>query len=128
MVYTEHTTSPFRACGKKTVEELFSKQQCHFKRFKLLVRLLHFGDKSTQEERCQTDKFAPTREVFNDFMANCEAYYTLSDSITINETLHKFRGRCPFKVYYMPNKPGKYGILFRVLTDAKARYVYKMIP
>ena len=30
MVYTEHTTSPFRACGKKTVEDLFSKQQCHF--------------------------------------------------------------------------------------------------
>lgn len=99
-----------------------------FQRFKLLVRLLHFGDKTTQEERCRTDKFAPTRAVFNDFMANCEAYYTLSDSITIDKTLRKFRGQCPFKVYYMPNKPGKYGILFRVLTDAKARYVYKMIP
>lgn len=28
----------------------------------------------------------------------------------------------------MPQKPGKYGILFRVITDARARYVSKMIP
>ena len=62
-----------------------------------------------------------------DDLSNCQAYNTLSESITINETLRKFLGRCPFKVY-MPNKPGKYGILFRVLTDAKAPYVYKMIP
>ena len=29
---------------------------------------------------------------------------------------------------YNPAKPGKYGILFRVITDALTRFVYKMIP
>jgi len=28
----------------------------------------------------------------------------------------------------MPQKPGKYGILFRVITDARARYLSRMIP
>ena len=28
----------------------------------------------------------------------------------------------------MPQKPGKYGLLFRVLTDANYRYVSRMVP
>lgn len=60
-------------------------------------------------------------------MVNCEVYYIFLDFIIINEIFYKFRGRCSFKVYYMLNKFGKYGIFFRVFIDAKVRYVYKMI-
>ncbi|KAJ4437268.1 hypothetical protein ANN_17405 [Periplaneta americana] len=39
--------------------------------------------------------------------------------------LSLFRGRCPFKVF-MKDKPGKYGILIRMLSDAHTRYILKM--
>jgi len=79
-------------------------------------------------ERKAVDKFTHIRDVFNSFTTNCEKYYNLSESATIiDETLRKFRGRCKFRVY-MPQKPGKYGLLFRVMTDSNTRYVSKMIP
>ena len=53
--------------------------------------------------------------------------YMLSEYETIDETLRKFRGRCGFCIY-MPQKPGKYGLLFRVITDAQVQYVHKLIP
>jgi hypothetical protein len=95
-------------------------------RFQLLTRLCRFDDKDTRDERRAKDKFAPIRELFDEFMLNCHKHYSLSESVTIDETLRKFRGRCPFRMY-MPQKPGKYGILFRVISDAQARYVSKMI-
>ena len=53
--------------------------------------------------------------------------YTLSEYVTIDETLHKLKGRCGFRVY-MSQKSGKYGLSFMVITDAQVRYVYKIIP
>ena len=96
-------------------------------RFKLLLRLMRFDDRRTREERKSRDRFAPIRGLFEKFNKHCQENYTLSEHVTIDETLRKFRGHCKFRLY-MPQKPGKYGILFRVLADAKARYVYRMLP
>jgi len=38
-----------------------------------------------------------------------------------------FRGHAKFKVF-IPSKPGKYGLLLRMMTDAKSRYVLNIIP
>ncbi|KOC59109.1 hypothetical protein WH47_10935 [Habropoda laboriosa] len=39
--------------------------------------------------------------------------------------LSLFRGRCPFKIF-MKDKSAKYGILIRMLTDSKRRYILNM--
>ena len=88
---------------------------------------MRFDDKATREQRVFDDKFALIREVFDLFNKQCMEMYILSEYVTIDETLRKFRGRCGFRVY-MPQKPEKYGLLFRVKTDAKEPYVSKMIP
>ena len=41
--------------------------------------------------------------------------------------LVKFQGNARFRVY-MKDKPGEYGLLFRVITDASYHYVLNMIP
>lgn len=85
-------------------------------RFQTMLKLLRFDDRATREVRGRADNFAPIRELFDKFNDACRDNYTLSPNVTIDETLRKFRGRCKFRVY-MPAKPGKYGMLFRVLTD-----------
>ena len=54
-------------------------------------------------------------------------YYTPSDCITVDETPRAYRGRCDF-VIYMPNKPDKYGLLFRDVADTRSRYNLNMLP
>ena len=64
------------------------------------------------------------REVFSLFDNNLRRHVTPSDDLTIDESLIKYRGRCPFRVY-MPQKPGRYGILVRTVADAHSRYLWK---
>lgn len=52
-------------------------------------------------------------------------YYCPGENIVVDEMLSLFRGRCPFKVF-MKSKPGKYGILIRMLADCAERYVLQM--
>ena len=91
-------------------------------RFDFLIRILRFDDKTTRPARLVDDQFSPIRELFNTFNDECSSNFTLSEFVTIDETLRRFRGRCRFKLY-MPQKPGKYGILFRVMTNANYRLV-----
>lgn len=91
-------------------------------RFRFLMRILRFDDKATRDARVNDDKFAAIRHLFNMFNEECARHFTLSENVTIDETLRRFRGRCSFRCY-MPAKPGKYGILFRVLSDAENRLV-----
>ena len=56
-------------------------------------------------------------------------YYKHTAFVCIDETLRNFYGshQCDFKVY-MPDKPGKYGLLFRCLADAVDRYISRVVP
>lgn len=94
-------------------------------RFYDLLKIIRFDDKNTRIARRETDKFAPLREVFEKINATFPNYITPSKDTVIDEMLSLFRGRCSFKVF-MKEKPGKYGILIRILADSKFRYVYKM--
>ena len=96
-------------------------------RFETLLRLLRFDVRATRTVRQNADNFAPIREVFDLFNDRCSDNFSLTANVTVDEPLRKFRGRSKFRVY-MPQKPGKYGILFRVRTDAKYRYVSRMLP
>ncbi|KAJ4430773.1 hypothetical protein ANN_19364 [Periplaneta americana] len=94
-------------------------------RFGELLSLIRFDDKQTRTERRKQDMFCPIREVFYKIDELFVKYYIPSAHLTIDEMLSLFRGRCPFKVF-MKDKPGKYGILIRMLSDVHTRYILKM--
>lgn len=96
-------------------------------RFKFLLRMTRFDDKETRAARRETDKMAPIRQLWNDFIANCTKYYSPASYCTIDEQLLSFRGRCPFKVYNGV-KPDKYGIKIVMLNDARTYYMYTAEP
>jgi len=77
-------------------------------RFREFLSCARFDDKGTRQERQATDKLAAIRELFDSFAEKCQALYTPSPYVCIDETLVSFRGRCPFRVY-IPSKPDRYG-------------------
>ena len=96
-------------------------------RFRELLRLIRFDDRATRAARKFNDDFAPIREVFDIFNKQLRRYLTPTECLTIDEMLVKFWRNARFRVY-MKDKPGKYGLLFRVIIDASYRYVLNMIP
>ncbi|KAB0804247.1 hypothetical protein PPYR_01217 [Photinus pyralis] len=82
---------------------------------------LRFDDLETREARQSIDKLAPIRDLFEEFVENCKGNYSLSHSVTIDEKLEAFRGRCSFR-QYIPSKPSKYGIKIFALCDARMYY------
>lgn len=91
------------------------------KRFKLLLRALRFDDIRTRDIRKQTDKLAPIRSIFEQFVQKCKENYVPSEFVTIDEMLASFRGRCSFR-QYIKNKPAKYGIKIFSMVCAKSFY------
>ena len=91
------------------------------KRFLFLVHCLRFDDSTTRAQRRADDKLAQIRNIYDKFVAACEANYTPGTGCTVDESLLGFRGRCSFR-QYIPNKPSKYGIKVYVLADSKTFY------
>ena len=94
-------------------------------RFSELLRIIRFDDKNTRDARRVNDKFAPLREVFQLLNNLLPKYCIAGKDTTVDEMLSLFRGKCPFKVF-LKEKPGKYGMLVRILADCEYRYVHSM--
>ncbi|CAK1581579.1 unnamed protein product [Parnassius mnemosyne] len=90
-------------------------------RFRFLLRVLRFDNIHTREQRKAVDKLAPIREIFEQFVKNCQINYKNTEYVTIDEMLESFRGSCGFR-QYMPSKPAKYGIKLFSLVDAMTFY------
>lgn len=97
------------------------------KRFKNISRVIRFDNKDTRSERRALDKFAPIRELWNQWVDILPKLYNPSQDVTVDEQLVAFRGRCPFR-QYIPSKPAKYGIKFWVLCDSATSYVWNIQP
>ena len=98
-----------------------------FQRFKSLLCVLRFDDKSTRNARFRNDKFAPIREIFTAFQDAILRLYWPHDCITIDEQLYPSRNWCSI-LQYMPNKPSKFGIKFWMAVDAETHYVLTINP
>ncbi len=96
-------------------------------RMKCLLKFLRFDDRSTRNNRRVNDKFAPIRNLFENFTRQLPKYFNPSESITVDKQLVAFRGRCGFR-QYMPLKPAKYGLKFFVATCSKTAFVLSMVP
>ncbi|CAH2107383.1 unnamed protein product [Euphydryas editha] len=92
-------------------------------RFAMILLSLRFDDASTRDQRKQTDVATAISDIFSEFIANCQKYYKIEETTTIDEMLVSFRGRCRWKKY-MPNKPCKYGLEIKCLTDSATGYLY----
>lgn len=88
-----------------------------YKRFLFLLSNIRFDDKNTREERKKQDKLAAIRTIFDLFVENIKNTYACTESVTIDEMLHPFRGRCSW-IQYIPSKPAKYGLKFFAMCDA----------
>lgn len=92
------------------------------KRVLVLLLSIRFDDASDRDVRKKCDATAPIKWVFQEFMKNCMASYSIGMYACIDEMLVGFRGRCRFKMY-IPSKPRKYGLKIMALADAKTHYL-----
>ncbi|KAI4478960.1 hypothetical protein M0804_011422 [Polistes exclamans] len=81
-----------------------------FKRFTLLLRMLHFGEQQSNEEGDQLRKIRNIIDYFNDKMS--KIYYPERE-IILDESLVFWRGKF-IPRQYIPNKYEKYGV--RIIT------------
>lgn len=94
-------------------------------RFHFLLNCLHFDDRITRNERLNSDRLCHVREMFQQFIENCQKSYSPGVDVTLDEKLEGFRGRCQFLVY-IPSKPRKYGIKIYAAVDSEVYYVYNL--
>ena len=74
----------------------------------------------TNEDRVASwpyDIFVAIRMLFEAFNRNCPKHVIPSEYLSIDETLYPMRNQISFK-QYNPNKPAKYGLLFKSLNDS----------
>lgn len=88
-------------------------------RFQFLSNHLRFD---VRENRSESDRLFPIRELWDQFIRNCEFYYEPSNDTTVDEQLLSFRGRCSFRMY-IKSKPDKYGLKIIALNDADTFYL-----
>lgn len=91
-------------------------------RFSFLLCCIRFDDETTRADRRKENKLAPISEMFDKFVTNSKQNYTPGDSMTVDEMLVPFRGRCGFRMF-IPNKPAKYGIKVQILADSQTHYM-----
>lgn len=90
-----------------------------------LTTILRFDNVLSRRQNKSTDKFAPIRELFEEWSQLLPLYCNPAECVTIDEQLLGFHGRCPFR-QYIPSKPEKYGIKFWLCVCATSLYVWKI--
>ena len=96
-------------------------------RFKFLFSKISFDDFETRTERWKKDRFAAIRNIFEKFSNNCGKSIIPDDLISIDETLYPMRNKVVFK-HFNPNKPAKYGLLFKSINASRYPYSFVSAP
>lgn len=91
-------------------------------RFLFLLNALRFDNPQDRKDRSKDDPSAAIAFIFEKFIGNSQACYTVGEYVCVDEMLVAFRGRCKFRMY-MPKKPARYGLKIMALTDARTHYL-----
>lgn len=91
-------------------------------RFVYLTSMLRFDNKVERQKKQKTDRMAAIRELFDHIVNISKNSYVPSDTVTIDEQLLRFHGRCGFRMY-LPNKPDRSGIKIVMMCDARTSYM-----
>lgn len=81
-------------------------------RFVILLLCLCFHSSDDRAEKQNNVKLAATSFIFNKFVNSSQQLHELSECVTRDEMLVKFRERSHM-ISYMPKKPGKYRLVTR---------------
>jgi len=118
-------------CRNQRLDELWDEQwgfpvfraTMSLQRFTNILRALRFDDKSTREQRIRDtgNQAAAVQEIFDMLRVKCRSSYSCGSSVTIDEQLVTFHGRCRFRVF-MPSKQGKYGLKMWLMADSDTYY------
>ena len=95
-------------------------------RFSLLLSNLIFDDQEEREASWPHDRFAARRNLFELFNRNILKHLISSEFLSIDETLYPMRIQVVMK-QYNPNKPAKYGLLFKSFNDARFPFTYNSL-
>ena len=79
-----------------------------------------FDDHQERAENWPHDRFAAIRKFFELFNKNCLKHVIPSEYLAIDETFYPMRNQISIK-QYNPNKPAKYGLLFKSLNAGKPK-------
>ena len=121
-VLVEKKNTPiYQSWSKEWGHPIFGKTMTR-NRYKELKRHLRYDNFSTRRERRETNKFCLISETWEDFIKNCKRCYVPSFDLTIDQQLFPCKTRCPFYTVYAKKKD-KFGIKFRLLVDAKSKYL-----
>ncbi|GFN83395.1 PiggyBac transposable element-derived protein 4 [Plakobranchus ocellatus] len=96
-------------------------------RFLKLCNRLRFDDKSSRNQRRERDLFAPIRDLWEQFLKTLKRHYIPGVSVTVDEQLVPWRGRCSF-LQYLPSKPDKYGIKIFWAVDSETFFPLNAVP
>jgi len=106
--------------GRKIFNSIMSRN-----RFSSIMRVIRFDNASERRHKRSSDKLAPIRELFDKWNSHLQDAYVPNWSMTVDEQLVAFRGKCPFRQYMM-SKPAKYGIKFWAICDSVTSYAWKL--
>ena len=67
------------------------------KNFLQISKYVRFDDKTTRNPRRRHDMLAALRDIWDKFVERHPLMFNISSTITIDEMLVPFRGRCPFR-------------------------------
>lgn len=99
------------------------KATMQIRRFTRITESLRFDDKRTRPQRQARDKLSAIRDIFEKWVTQCKKCYNPGESVTVDEQMVPFRGRCPFR-QYMKSKPDSYGIKIWVCCDSQSAYAW----
>jgi Transposase IS4 len=106
--------------GRKNFNDIKSRT-----RFQRILRVIRFDNAGARREKRSTDKLQPIRECFEMWNDHLQDGFIPGWSMTVDEQLVTYRGRCPFR-QYIPSKPGRYGIKFWAICDSVTSYAWKL--
>ena len=96
-------------------------------RFRQIKRFIRFDCRTTRNERIKDDKFCMMSWVLSRFVENSQKSYVPDVSLTVDEQLFPTKARCRF-TQFMPSKPDKFGIKFRILAELNSKYCLNLKP